>query len=406
MKSAIPDLADTGSRAVRIDPVMPSIDDIVQAIAAVAGPGAALHEPEIGGNAQKYVAECLDTGWVSTAGAYVEKFEQMLADFTGVPHAIAMINGTAALHVALMLAGVESGDEVVMPSLTFVATANAAAYIGATPHFADIEMRTLGVDPRKLADHLARISEQADGACINRETGRRIAAIVCMHTYGHPVDLDALSEVAGNFGLTLVEDAAESLGSYYKGRHTGSVGRLATLSFNGNKIATSGGGGAIVTSDPDLAERARHLTNTAKKKHPFEFDHDLIGYNYRLPNICAALGCAQLEGLASALDRKRHLADKYREAFASLAGAEFFGEPEDCRSNYWLNTILVDHGDLDLRNAILERTNQMGLSTRPAWMPMHKLEMYRSSPKMDLSVTEDVYRRLICLPSSPQLIDG
>jgi perosamine synthetase len=379
------------------------INQIINSLVSVAGEKAALHEPEITGNAQSYVKDCLDTGWVSTAGAYVGKFEQMLSDYTGAPYVIATMNGTSALHTALLLAGVKPGDEVIIPALTFVATANAVAYCGAEPHFADCEERTLGLDPAKLAKHLKDISRQEKGQCVNKQSDKRITAIVCMHTFGHPVDLEELLAVCNEFGITLIEDAAESLGSFYKGKHTGNTGLISILSFNGNKIVTSGAGGAILTHDKALGEKARHLTTTAKKNHTWEYDHDQIGYNYRISNISAALGCSQLENLENFLIKKRTLAERYEEAFMNIKGAKIFTEPANCNSNYWLNVLILDEDDIEQRNAILNQTNDNGLQTRPAWVPMHELIMFKSAPKMDLNITESLHRRVITLPSSPKL---
>jgi len=255
----------------------------------------ALHEPSFCGREWDYVKDCLDSTYVSYIGPYVDKFESMLADYTGTKRAIALVNGTAALHIALKLVGVEAGDEVIVPALTFVATANAIAYCGALPHFADSEERTLGLDPYKLGDYLRQIAQVSGDGCVNRYSGRRIRAVIPMHTFGHPVDMDPLVDVCREYKLEIVEDAAESLGSYYKGVHTGNWGRLSILSFNGNKTVTTGGGGAIITQDEALARKAKHLTSTAKTPHRWEYRHDQIGYNYRLPNINAALGCAQLE---------------------------------------------------------------------------------------------------------------
>lgn len=378
-------------------------DNVHDAVASVLPGPAALHEPELAGNEWTYVKECLDTGWVSSAGTYVDRFEAMLADVTGAAHAVATVNGTAALHACLVLAGVKPGDEVILPALTFVATANAVAYCGATPHFADSEERTLGLDAAKLEAHLADIAEVSAGTCVNRRTGRRIAAVVCMHTFGHPVDLDPLLEVCGRHGLPLVEDAAESLGSTYKGRHTGTDGVLGVLSFNGNKIVTTGGGGAILTNDPDLAKAAKHLTTTAKEPHPWEFVHDRVGYNYRMPNVNAALGCAQLEQLPGLLARKRRLTAAYRDAFAGLDGVCFFDEPDFAHSNYWLNVLLLDGAHAGERDAVLDRCTAAGYGARPAWRPMHHLPMYEACPRTDLSVAEDLYRRAINLPSSASL---
>ena len=376
---------------------------IVEALATVLDGPAMLHEPALNGREWEYVKDCLDTGWVSTTGKYVETFEARLADFTGAKHAIACVNGTAALHAAFVLGGVEAGDEVIMPALTFVGTANAAAMMGAVPHFADAEERTLGIDPARLDAHLADIAEISNGVCRNTATGRRIAAIVPMHTFGHPVDLDPLVAIAEKYNVALIEDAAESLGSSYKGTHTGNFGRLSVLSFNGNKTVTTGGGGAILTNDDELAKVARHLTTTAKQPHKWEYRHDRVGFNYRLPNVNAAMGCAQLEQLPGFLDHKRKLAKAYETAFAEIAGVRFFTEPDFATSNYWLNALLLDSDVADSRDDVLGLTNDAGFMTRPAWTPMHELPMYAENPRMDLSVAEDLARRLINIPSSPGL---
>lgn len=369
-------------------------------------PAVPLHEPNFAGNEWSYVKECLDTGWVSSVGKFVDRFEEDLAAFTGVKKAIAVVNGTAALHVCLILAGTKAGDEVLMPALTFIATANAAAYCGAVPHFVDVEERTLGVDPNRLAAYLETIVERRDGASFNRNTGRRIAALVPMHAFGHPVDLDPLLAVCQDFGLVLIEDAAESLGSYYKGRHTGQWGLLSALSFNGNKTITTGGGGAILTNDEELGRLAKHLTTTAKLPHRWEFNHDMIGYNYRMPNINAALGCAQLEQLSGFLAAKRELADRYQRSFAELHGIRFFTEPDNCRSNYWLNTLLLDVEYAEQRNALLAATNEAGIMTRPVWTLLNRLPMYSDSPTMNLQVSQGLEKRLINIPSSSHLLAG
>lgn len=362
-----------------------------------------LHEPCFAGNEWAYVKDCIDTGWVSTAGSYVGRFEGMLQDFTNAKHVIATSSGTAALHAVFASLEIGAGDEVIVPALTFVATANAVTYTGAVPHFADVETTSLGVDASKLRAHLETTAERRDGQLINIKTGRRIAAITCMHTFGHPSDLDALATLCNDFGIDLIEDAAESLGSYYKSRHTGNHGRVATLSFNGNKTVTTGGGGAIMTNDDALAQRLRHITTTAKQAHKWEFIHDEIGYNYRLPNMNAALGCAQLEALPNFLKQKRQLAEAYAAAFAETAGVTFFAEPAWGQSNYWLNLLMLDRADSALRDQILEATNDAGFMTRAAWRPMHQLQMFVDCPRMNLDVTEDVYARLINIPSSPQL---
>jgi aminotransferase in exopolysaccharide biosynthesis len=378
--------------------------DIVSAIRSVVGAEkVVLHEPSFKGNEWQYVKDCLDTTFVSSVGKFVYRFEKDLAEYTGAAHAVAVVNGTAALHIALKLAGVQPGEEVLVPALTFIATANAVAHCGANPHFLDSEERTLGIDPVKLRDYLAATTEQCEGICINKMTKKAIRALVPMHTFGHPSDLDSLIAVAHDFNLVLVEDAAESLGSYYHGRHTGTFGLLGTLSFNGNKTITTGGGGAILTNDPELARKAKHLTTTAKLPHAWEYRHDAIAYNYRLPNINAALGCAQLEQLTAFLEAKRTLYDVYCKAFANIAGVQLVNEPEGCRSNYWLQTLMLGEENVHLRDAVLQATNDVGLMTRPAWVLMNELIPYRDCPKMDLSVAESLFLRLINIPSSPKI---
>jgi perosamine synthetase len=379
---------------------------IVTALRQVVGnrPGdVALHEPRFAGREWECVKECIDTGWVSTAGSYVGEFEKRIANACGVEHAIAVVNGTAALHLALMIAGVKAGDEVIVPALTFAATANAVSHAGATPHLVDSELATLGIDPGKLDEHLGTTCRPGEHGPVNRKTGRRIAAIVPMHTFGHPVDMDRLGEVASRHRIPIVEDAAEALGSTYKGRPAGSLGRLAAVSFNGNKIVTTGGGGAILTNDAAIARRARHIATTAKRPHRWEFDHDEVGYNYRMPNINAALGCAQMEQLDGFLAAKRSLAERYIEAFARVPGVHMFREPPFAHSNYWLNTLLLDEPSEQDRDMVLAATNDAGLATRPVWKLMHHLPMYAASPHSDLSVAENLARRIVNLPSSAVL---
>lgn len=381
--------------------------EIVEAIRSVVGPGpVALHEPSFRGNEWAYLKQCLDSTFVSSAGRFVDRFEDQLAAFTGAKRAIAVVNGTAALHVALRLAGVEPGDEVFVPTLTFVATANAVAYCGAIPHFVDSEERTLGMAAGALREHLAVASELRDGRCVNRTSGRVIRAMVPMHAFGHPADIGALLAVARDYRLQVVEDAAESLGSYVGERHTGTFGLMGTLSFNGNKTITTGGGGAILTNDVELGARAKHLTTTAKLRHQWNFEHDEIGYNYRLPNLNAALGCAQLEQLPGFLIEKRRLFERYRLHFAGVPGVRVMAEPSGCRSNYWLQTILLDEALAGQRDAVLSATNDAGLMTRPTWVLMHRLAPYRAAPRAPLPVAESLERRLINLPSSAGLGEG
>ena len=373
--------------------------EVVRAAAADPKAPQPLHDPLFEGNEIAYLSECIETGWVSSVGKFVERFEQDLAAFTGAAKAVAVANGTVALHACLRLVGVEANDEVLVPTLTFVGTVNPIAYAGAIPHFVDSEAGTLGVDPDKLAEYLqAALVTGSDGPR-NRATGRRVPALVVMHTYGHPARLDALAAVCQRFGLVLIEDAAESLGSYYRGTHTGNVGRVSAISFNGNKTVTTGGGGAILTNDEALGARAKHLTTTAKLPHRWSFNHDAVGYNYRMPNINAALGCAQLEQLPGFLDAKRALAARYMEAFRGIPGVRLFTEPPHCRSNYWLNVLLLDPEVESLRDAVLDATNTAGITTRPAWTLMHRLPMFDSAPRMDLAVAESLERRLINIPS-------
>lgn len=371
---------------------------------SVAG-GTALHEPEFRGREWEYVKECLDTGWVSSAGRFVDRFETSLAAYTGAKWAIATANGTAALHVCLLLAGVQPGDEVLIPSLTFIATANAVSYANATPHMVDCDELTLCVDAVKLDSYLRDIAVVHDGTCVNRRTGATIRALMPMHTFGLVADIEALGAVCARWQLALVEDAAESLGSFYQGRHTGTFGRVAGLSFNGNKVVTTGGGGAILTSDPVLAKRAKHLTTTARVAHRWSFIHDQVGFNYRMPNINAALGCAQLEQLPGFLQRKRALHARYVRAFQSLDGVKVVAERTDCRSNYWLVTLLLDRPDEAVRDAILAALNDGGLQARPVWTLMHLLPMYANSPRMDLSGAMALAARIVNVPSSPKLAD-
>lgn len=377
---------------------------IVGAIQSVVGSdSSALHEPCFAGNEWKYLKECLDSSFVSSVGKFVDRFESDLAAYTGAKHVVAVVNGTSALHVALQLAGVKPDDEVLIPTLTFIATANAVSYCGATPHFVDSEERTLGMDPRALREYLKKSSEIRSGQCINRKTGRVIRALLPVHTFGHPVDIKGVRAVAQDYHLALVEDAAESLGSTYKGQHTGTFGLMGVLSFNGNKTITTGGGGAIITNDPILAERAKHLTTTAKMAHRWNYMHDEVGYNYRLPNINAALGCAQLEQLDGFLKSKRKLFESYKSAFTSVSRVNLVEEPTGCKSNYWLQTLMLNESTADQKNAILTATNDAGLMTRPAWTPLHQLMPYRECPRMALPVAESLGRCLINLPSSAQL---
>lgn len=380
-------------------------EQVVAAIRTVVGAGpVVLHEPNFSGNEWLYLKECLDSTFVSSVGKFVDRFEADLAAFSGSKYAVAVVNGTAALHIALKLAGVKADDEVLIPTLTFVATANAVIYCGAMPHFVDSEARTLGVDAEKLRDYLTSYTEQRAGQCVNRASGRVIRALVPMHAFGHPVDLDGLLALAHDFNIVLVEDAAESLGSTYQGQHTGTFGLLGTLSFNGNKTITTGGGGAILTNDALLARHAKHLTTTAKLSHAWEFRHDEIGYNYRLPNLNAALGCAQLEQLPVMLAAKRELFQRYQTAFAPVQGVTLMAEPAQCRSNYWLQTLLLDADHANQRDLVLKATNAAAYMTRPSWVLMHELVPLKDCPRMELAMAETLSQLLINIPSSSNLL--
>lgn len=358
-----------------------------------------LHEPTFNEKEIEYVTDCVKSGWVSSVGSYVTRFEEDLAEFVGVKRAVAVVNGTAALQISLKVAGVEANDEVLMPSLTFIATANAVSYLGAIPHFVDVNLETLGIDPIKLKAYLESIGELRKGELFNKKTGCRIKALVPMHTFGHPVAMDDLLAICEEFQLILVEDAAESLGSYYKEKHTGSFGKVSALSFNGNKIITTGGGGAILTNDDKLADYAKHITTTAKIPHKWEYQHDEIGFNYRMPNINAALGCAQLEKLPVFIEQKRMLVNKYEQLVNNLAGIKLFKEPDGCKSNYWLQTLILDNHNN--RDDILTFLNNNGIMSRPIWKPLHMLDIFRNSPKSDLYVTEILNKYVINIPSTP-----
>ena len=368
-----------------------------------------LHEPNFGGTkAWDYVRDCLDSGWVSTAGQWVNRFEQELCARTGADHVVAVTNGTVALRLALHLVGVKEGDEVLLPPLSFVATANAVAHLGATPHFVDIEPGCLGMDPKALAERLETVAEKRDGELFNRFTGRRLAAVLPVHIFGHPALIEEISGIADAWGLALVEDAAEALGSWRGSTHCGLFGSIGTLSFNGNKLITTGGGGALLTNSAELAKRARHLSTTAKVPHPWEFEHDAVGWNDRLPNLNAALGVAQLEDMERRLAAKRELADCYATAFKDLPGVELIEEPPGCRSNHWLVSLrFLDESPCEAkaqRLKVLESAHAEGVMLRPVWTLLSQLSMYTNAPHGDLATAEDQASRLLNLPSSPQLL--
>lgn len=377
-----------------------------------------LHAPVFGGNEKKYLAECIDTTFVSSVGKFVDQFEEEMAQYTGAKKAVSCVNGTNALHLALMLVGVERDSEVITQPLTFIATANAIAYTGAKPIFLDVDLDTMGLSPAALKAWLTENVElreaevkqmhsqpysQPQPQPYNKSTGCRISACVPMHTFGHPCRIDEIVEICNRYNIPVVEDAAESLGSFYKGQHTGTFGKIGVLSFNGNKILTTGGGGMLLFNDEELAKRAKHLTTQAKIPHPWEFSHDEIGYNYRMPNINAALGLAQLEQLPTFLKSKRQTAEAYKTFFLALTSASasaltFISEPPNAQSNYWLNCILLNNKEE--RDEFLKYSNENGVMTRPAWTLMNKLPMFKDAICGDLSNADYIEERLVNIPSS------
>lgn len=374
---------------------------VISAIRHVVGDGpCALHEPIFKGNEHQYVKDCLDSTYVSSIGEYVGKFELALSHFIGCKSVVAVASGTAALHLALKISGIQPGEEVLLPALSFIATANAVSYCGGIPHFVDSEEKTLGIDPAKLRNYLAGNSDLNKGLCVNKNTGQVIRALIPMHTFGHPADIDELKSIAKDFNLILIEDAAEALGSTYNSEHVGCFGQSGVLSFNGNKTITTGGGGAIVTNDVELADRARHLSTTAKVPHRWNYVHDDIGFNYRMPNLNAALGCGQIEQLDGFLESKRRLFESYNAQFSGLEGITLFHEPKNCKSNYWLQTLILSSETEHLRNEILRDTNDSGIMTRPAWDLLNTLKPYLSCPASDLTVARSLQKRIINIPSS------
>ncbi len=365
--------------------------------------GIPLHIPVFGKNAGPYVQECITTGWVSSVGKFVDRFEEDLAEFTGAKRAIAVVNGTAALHVALKLCGVQPKDEVLLPSLTFVATANAVDYCHATPHFVEVEESTLGLCPGAIREYLNDIAKVENGVCVNQSTGKTIRCLIGMHAFGHPFDLEGVLAVCDEFKLQLVEDAAESIGSYYHGKHTGNFGRIGTLSFNGNKTITTGGGGALITNDDELADLAKHITTTGKVPHPYRYFHDMVAYNYRMPNLNAALGCSQLEDLPQILKSKRKIAEGYLNSFNENPDFEILAEPENCQSNYWLNALVLKDSNSEHHDEFVQQLNQAGIMVRPIWEPLHTLPMYCDAPRMSLDATMNLAKRVINLPSTPSI---
>ncbi len=357
-----------------------------------------LHEPRFIGKEKEYLADCIDSTYVSSVGKYVDEFEKRIRDYTGAKYAIATVNGTAALHTALILAGVNEGDIVITQALCFIATSNAISYQKAIPLYIDVDKKTLGLSPEKLAEYLhENVVRKNDGYSYHKSSGKKITACVPMHTFGHPAKIDEVAKICADYNIVLIEDAAESLGSTYKEKQTGLYGKIGAYSFNGNKTITCGGGGMVVTNDEVLGKRAKHITTTAKVPHRWDFVHDEIGYNYRLPNINAALACAQMENLDLFISKKRELAKQYYDFFNNKE-IMFVSEPENSKSNYWLNSVLLN--DRDERDKFLSYTNDNKVMTRPVWTLMNKLEMFKNCPKGNLDNSEWIEDRLVNIPSS------
>ncbi|MGR5464705.1 LegC family aminotransferase [Photobacterium damselae subsp. damselae] len=357
-----------------------------------------LHAPTFNSNEKAYVMETIESTFVSSVGKFVDDFELKIKSYTGTARAVATVNGTAALHAALYMANVQRGDLVITQALTFVATCNALYHIGAEPIFVDVSPVSLGLCPKAVDAFLQEYAEVTDDGCIHKKTGRRIKAIVPMHTFGHPVELDELIAICLKWNITLIEDAAESLGSFYKGKHTGTFGDFGAVSFNGNKIITTGGGGMVLCKTQELGARTKHVTTTAKVPHPYEFFHDEPGFNYRMPNLNAALGCAQMEVIELYLKQKRQLAECYKDFFNGT-DFKFVTEPEYAKSNYWLNAVICP--DKESREEILTRTNSSGVMTRPIWKLMHRLPAFENAIRDDLTQSEFIESHLINLPSTP-----
>lgn len=362
-----------------------------------------LHAPLFNGNEKKYILETVDSTFVSSVGPFVNTFEKVMCDLTGAGYAVAIVNGTSALHMSLLLADVQRSDEVLTQSLTFIATCNAISYVGASPVFIDVDKDTMGMSPESLLNFLEKnVEVKKDGFAYNLKSGLRIKACVPMHTFGFPCRIDRIKKICNRYNILLIEDAAESIGSYYNGIHTGIFGKMGVFSFNGNKTITCGGGGAIVTNDPELAKRAKHLTTQAKVPHRWDFVHDAVGYNYRMPNLNAALACAQLEQLPFFISNKRELANRY-SAFFLKQGIEFVHEIEDTRANYWLNAIMLENREE--RDLFLGYANDNNVMSRPIWELMHRLPMFSRFQRTDLSNSEWIGDRLVNIPSSVRLYE-
>ena len=364
----------------------------------------ALHEPIFIGKEKKKLNECIDSTFVSTKSAIIKKFEEQISNYTGSKDAIAVINGTSALHVSLLAIGLKQHEEVLIPSFNFVAAANAISYCGGTPNFLDIEESTLSVDPLKLKKYLNENFFIKNGNCYNRKTKRIVRAIIIPHLFGHPAKIDSLVKIAKNKKLIIIEDAAESLGSFFKNKHTGTFGDLGILSFNGNKTITTGGGGAILSNKKNLTKKIRNLIDISKKKHSWKFDYYKVGYNMKMPGLNAALGCAQILNLKKIIKLKRKIFNKYKIEFKNSKYFDLVEEPENSRSNFWLQNIKIKKKSLSVRDYLIKLTNKKGFQTRPAWALLHKLRHFKNCPKSDLKISNEMFSKIISLPSSPNLI--
>ncbi|MCU0416110.1 MAG: LegC family aminotransferase [Cytophagaceae bacterium] len=359
-----------------------------------------LHEPVFHGNEKKYLNECIDSGFVSSVGAFVNEFEKAIANYTGAKRAVVVVNGTQALHLACVVAGIQRGDEVITQALSFIATANAISYTGATCVFVDVDKETLGMSPSSLENFLLQHTQLKNGICTNKHTGKQIKACIPMHTFGHPTKIDDIKVICDRHNIILIEDAAESLGSWYKGKHTGRFGTIGVFSFNGNKIITTGGGGALITDDESLADKAKHLSTTAKIPHPWQYEHDAVGYNYRMPNLNAALGLAQLESIQELLNQKRSLFQLYK-TFFNRKKIQLIEEPLNCSSNYWLQAIILNN-KIE-RDNFLNYSNENGVMTRPIWSLLNKSTMYKNSFYTTLENSEWLEDRVVNIPSSSKM---
>lgn len=379
------------------------LEKIIRNVTGTQNESLELHEPTFQGNEIKYLTECIQTGWVSSVGKYVDLFEQKLSEYTGIKNAILTSNGTSAIHISLLLSGVKAGDEVLLPALTFVGTVNPILYLNAIPHFVDSEKKYLGVDAEKLEVYLSKTVEMKNGHAFNRITGRKISALIVVHIYGLIADIERAKNICDKYNIKLIEDAAESIGSFYQNKHSGSFGHIAALSFNGNKTITTGGGGAILTNDHLIAKKAKHITTTAKVSHAWKYEHDELGFNYRMPNINAALGCAQIEKLPKLLELKRELAARYMKLIKENSELQFLSEGKDMKCNYWLNTILLPYHSNGVDQTV-EYLRSKKINVRAAWKLLSELPYLNQFPKMDLQQSQELSKRIINLPSSPMLV--